>query len=189
MPPAFDQFSALYTPLAALLDSIKNPAPAPPPGSQAPPDTSPPATVNTMPSPPPSPPPGPLPPPPPKPTLPPPPPSSNPHAADAPAAYATAHGKASSSIAAMVQQLSTAQINYLTGLQFTTPGDFPSNQADVVNSVLSAWDMPASKYMNLSASAGDSLRPTFQSRLMDFDVAIQTTGSPGIAPDSPPPAS
>ncbi len=157
-PPPFSGFSDLYPKLTPLLDNVKKAAPT---GTTIPQKTSgaqPPAYVT-----------------------------------DAGAkAYATARGGdqnanpkvdgAQQIIGNFVKTLSDTQVGYLSGLNFTKPPN--SDRDDVTNSALTAWDKSASKYMNNLMSDGDSARTALQTRLQEFDTAIQTAGQTAVTPDS-----
>lgn len=81
-----------------------------------------------------------------------------------------------------VQTLDDTTIGYLSGIGFSNgsppaaPPTLTSDQNDVVNDIYSAWDKSAGKYMNGDASAGDSARDDLQTRLQQYDTAVQTQG-------------
>lgn len=83
-----------------------------------------------------------------------------------------------------VNSLSPEHIGYLSGLGFTAPNDDKKKRTDIVNSVLSAWDKPAAKYMKQELSAGDGAVPAFKQRLEEFDTAIRTQGKTPVKPDA-----
>lgn len=83
-----------------------------------------------------------------------------------------------------VATLSAEQISYLSGLKFTAPGDDKKSRTDVVNSILTAWDKAASKYMKQENSAGDANVPALKNRLAEFDTAIRTKGKTPVKPDT-----
>jgi hypothetical protein len=101
-----------------------------------------------------------------------------------PAAYGTDYGKAKALIQSLVDSLSPTDIGYFVGLKFTSPTDDKSNRTDVVNSIISAWDAAAAKYMKGQVSAGDALALMLLARLKQFDVAVQTAGKTSVPPDT-----
>jgi hypothetical protein len=98
-------------------------------------------------------------------------------------AYGDARKKANDDVKKMVDSLSTAQVMSLIGLGFTSPGDDKKNRTDIVNTVMSAWDKVASKYMKNALTEGDSLRANLRNRLQELDVAISTNGATAVKPD------
>lgn len=84
----------------------------------------------------------------------------------------------------LVDQLSPQEIGYLSGLNFTAPNDDKKKRTDVVNSVLTAWDKSAAKYMKQERAAGDAARKDLQARLAEFDTAIRTQGKTPVKPDA-----
>ena len=101
-----------------------------------------------------------------------------------PAAYGNDYAKAKSLIQATVSGLTLEQVSYVSGLNFTKPTDDASNRADILNSVISAYDAAAAKYMKNQPSAGNALLPALAARLQQFDVAVQTEGKTPVLPDA-----
>jgi len=92
-------------------------------------------------------------------------------------------------IAALVQTLTDTQVGYLMGLGFSgNPAPMPpptltSQQNDIVGSVYGAWDKAAAAYLSNDTSTGDTNKATLQTRLGQFDTAIQTLGKTALPPD------
>jgi len=93
-------------------------------------------------------------------------------------------------IETFVQTLSTTQVGYLSGLGFSgNPAPMPpptltSQQNDIVNSVYGYWDKAASAYLSNDTSTGDTNTAALQTRLGQYDTAIQTLGATALPPDS-----
>lgn len=98
-------------------------------------------------------------------------------------AYATQHGAASTLISTATSQLTSVQLEYLSGLGYTTPTSTQANQADVANSVMSAWDKAASFFLHGNKTSGASAEVTLLTRLHQFDAALQGKGKPAVTPD------
>jgi hypothetical protein len=85
-----------------------------------------------------------------------------------------------------VATLDTTTIGYLSGIGFTNgsppkaPPTLTSDQNDVVNDVYSTWDASAGAYMKGDSSTGDSKRSDLQTRLGQYDTAVQTMGKTAV---------
>lgn len=85
-----------------------------------------------------------------------------------------------------VATLDDTTIGYLSGISFSNgspppaPPTLTSDQNDVVGDIYSAWDASASKYMNGDSATGDSKRNDLQTRLGQYDTAVQTQGSTAV---------
>jgi len=89
---------------------------------------------------------------------------------------------ASDYVDGVVSTLSTEQLNWAwTGLGLTSAQD--KRAKDVVGSVVSAWDRAASKYMKKDNGGGDAERSKFKDRLKEFDTAISSKGATPVKKD------
>lgn len=88
-------------------------------------------------------------------------------------------------IKAVTDGLSSDQLGYLSGLATDSfnNNDEDGMRTDVLNSAYSAWDKSAAAYMKADTSGGDSARSDLQSRLQEFDSAVQGQGDPAVSPD------
>lgn len=98
-------------------------------------------------------------------------------------AYGDAYGKAKGILKPVVDRLSPVQLEYLSGLGFTDPGDDAKKRTDVLNSVVCSYDTVAAKYMKGELQTGDAGRPVLLARLSEFDDAIIFEGKPSVTPD------
>lgn len=98
-------------------------------------------------------------------------------------AYGDGYTKAKDLIKPVVDKLTTEQVNFLSGLQFTSPSDDQKNRVDILNSVISSWDSAAAKYMKGKIAEGDTAKKQFFDRLIEFDGAITSKGKPPLSPD------
>lgn len=99
-------------------------------------------------------------------------------------AYGEAHGKASDAIKQAAATLSPDQVDFLSGLGFTDPSDVDKKRTDILNSLLSAYDAPAAKYMKNLTGDGDGLLPALKQRLIDFDAAVNSQAKVPVSPDT-----
>lgn len=82
----------------------------------------------------------------------------------------------------IVNKLSTEQLDWAwKGLELSSAAD--KHAQDVVNSVTSAWDKAASKYMKNDAAGGDSERGNIEPRLKEFDTAVSSKGGTPVKKD------
>lgn len=98
-------------------------------------------------------------------------------------AYGDGYGKAKDAIKKVVDKLTPAQVEFMSGLGFTDKHDLAKKRTDIVNSVLSSWDASAAKYMKAQLGAGDAARLQLRDRLAQFDVAYDTQGKTAVPPD------
>ncbi len=98
-------------------------------------------------------------------------------------AYGDAYKKAKDEIQKFVDNLSPAEIGYLSGIGFTAPGDDKKKRDDVVNTALAAWDKSAAKYMKNAMGEGDAARGGLLQRLRELDTALTSRGVTPAKPD------
>jgi hypothetical protein len=86
----------------------------------------------------------------------------------------------------LVGTLDPTTIGYLSGINFSNgsppkaPPTLTSDQNDVVNDVYSTWDASAGAYMKGDSTTGDSKRSALQTRLGQYDTAVQTQGKTAV---------
>jgi hypothetical protein len=83
----------------------------------------------------------------------------------------------------VIDGLSSDQVDDFEGLNFTDPDDDTKKRTDILNSAYSAWDKSAGAYMKLDTTTGDTERANLESRLQEFDAAVQGDGDPAVSPD------
>lgn len=83
----------------------------------------------------------------------------------------------------VVDGLTTDQVGYFEGLNFTDPNDDTKKRTDILNSSYSAWDSAAAAYMKGDKTTGDQARSDLQSRLQEFDTTVEKKGDPAVSPD------
>jgi hypothetical protein len=98
-------------------------------------------------------------------------------------AYGEGYTKAKEALKAVVDKLTPDQVNFMSGLGFTNPGDDAKKRTDILNSVVSAWDAPASKYMKGQTGEGIKGKAAMYTRLQQFDDALETQGKTPVPPD------
>lgn len=98
-------------------------------------------------------------------------------------AYGDGYTKAKDALKQVVDKLSPDQVNFMSGLGFTAPNDDAKKRADILNSVISAWDAPAAHYMKGETGAGDKGKSELYDRLLQFDTALETQGKTPVPPD------
>lgn len=98
-------------------------------------------------------------------------------------AYSIAYDSAKKILDATVNNLTVEQLGYLSGLEYRDPNDEKLMREDVTNSILSSWDLAASKYMKNEIGAGDEQKTTLFDRVQEFDTAISSKGQSPVAPD------
>lgn len=98
-------------------------------------------------------------------------------------AYGDGYTKAKGILKPVVDKLTPDQVNFMSGLGFTAPGDDAKKRIDILNSVVSAWDAPAAHYMKGETGAGDKGKSALFDRLLQFDIALETQGKTPVPPD------
>lgn len=103
--------------------------------------------------------------------------------AEAGKAYGDGYGKAKDALKKVIDKLTPAQINFMSGLGFTDPNDDAKKRTDILNSAISSWDAAAAKYMKGHLDEGDAARKKFHTRMREFDDTLLLEGKPPVTPD------
>lgn len=97
-------------------------------------------------------------------------------------AYGDAWKDAQSKAKDVVRKLSSTELDYAwKGLKLSSAAD--KHVDDVTNSVLSTWDVAASKYMKSDNDGGDSEADKLKSRLDEFNTALSSEGATPVKKD------
>jgi hypothetical protein len=99
-------------------------------------------------------------------------------------AYGAQHGRANDACKKVVTALAPSQVDLFAGLTFTDAHDPVKKRTDVTNSMLTAWDKAAAKYLHGQNNDGDSARADMKKRYEEFDKVVTNLAKTAVTPDT-----